>query len=571
MNTPTAQTRQAQRHQDITAAAARALSAQPQLHTRGAWFFNGDTALPLYAAHLASEETIEGKASLSLLRARADAVAQRLLYCDETLHQTHSPVNPIERLIYELLEQIRCESLAQLDGVRHNLAQGFRDWSQHFSQSETAHTMLGLLILTISQSAYSRINATPLDDAIADTIESTRAGIAPLIGSHLAALRRHRANQSDFIPHSLAIARIISASISEEQQKHAQSSKKSPNIKAFTLPLNFTPPPASAFPIAESSLKSSQQTLGKYHIYTKQYDQEKHAASYVRAALLEEYRQQLDQTISDSKLNLARLSRIYRNLLATPQPSGWYFDQESGHLDPRRLSHLITRPSDGRIFKTIAQPPVADCQATLLIDCSGSMKGAVEQFAPFADLFSRLFEMAGAHSEILGFTTQTWNGGRPLRDWTRQGKPANPGRLNECLHLIFKPAHQNYKRAKKSIAALYKADLFREGIDGEALEWAIARLQSSPVRRRLLFVLSDGCPMDRATELANDGAQLLEHHLRQVITRHDGHDIEIYGLGLGLDLSLFYRHRLACETDNLLHQQTFLDIANLIHRRRGNT
>lgn len=568
MAKPKAQTQQAQYLQDRVVATARALSARPQLHSRGQWFYDGDLALPLYAAHLSPDRVLAGEENVLWLRARADAIAQRLCFGDENLHQIHCPEQPIERMIFELLEQLRCESLAALSGVRHNLHWGFCDWSRHFSQSQSAQSIIGLLLLTLSQIVYSRLNACSIDEKIADLIESTRAGIAPVLGASFAALRRCRADQAAFIPHALNIAKVVSQSIDEEQRRQGQNpTTRQFSRHDFKLPLNFTPPQTDAFATIKTSLNTALNSAD-YSVWTRQYDGEKAARQLVRDALLREYRSRLDQAISDSKIQLSRLVRVFRSLIVQPQSSGWDFDQSSGYLDSRRLTQLVTKPSDHRIFKTLARSPMADCQVTLLLDCSGSMKNCVDAVAPFADIFARLFEMTGADSEVLGFTTQAWHGGRSAKDWVKQGRPENPGRLNETLHLLFKSSEQSYRRARQQLAALYKLDLFREGIDGEAIEWAIARLYLRPAKRRLLFVLSDGCPMDRATELANGGTQLLEKHLRQVIASHDGAGIEIYGLGLGLDLSLFYRHRLAFEPEALLSQQSFLAIAEMLDKRQ---
>ena len=161
------------------------------------------------------------------------------------------------------------------------------------------------------------------------------------------------------------------------------------------------------------------------------------------------------------------------------------------------------------------------------------------------DIFSRALEQAGVTSEVLGFTTGAWNGGRAQRDWLRAGKPRHPGRLNETCHLVFKDADTTWRRARPDMGALLKADLFREGVDGEAVAWAGHRLNLRPARRRLLMVISDGCPMDGATNLAND-VYYLDNHLKDVVaTETHLNGIAILGVGGGLDLSPFYPHSLA--------------------------
>ncbi|WP_446917464.1 cobaltochelatase CobT-related protein, partial [Klebsiella pneumoniae] len=89
-------------------------------------------------------------------------------------------------------------------------------------------------------------------------------------------------------------------------------------------------------------------------------------------------------------------------------------------------------------------------------------------------------------TEVLGFTTGGWNGGRAWQEWLRAGRPPEPGRLNEIRHLVFKDADRSWRRARPGIAALLKADLYREGIDGEAVSWAVQRLLARPEQRRVL-------------------------------------------------------------------------------------
>ena len=199
------------------------------------------------------------------------------------------------------------------------------------------------------------------------------------------------------------------------------------------------------------------------------------------------------------------------------------------------------------------------------------MKQHIESIAMLVDVFVRGLEMAGIDSEVLGYTTGAWNGGRTIRDWRRAGKPVSPGRLNERSHLVFKEAGCPWRRARRDIAALLKADIFREGIDGEAVDWACNRLDalrdSEEGQRRILFVVSDGSPMDRATAMAND-EHYLDQHLREVVERRSTPGgIEIYGIGVGLDLSPYYRRNAALDLSVALSNSVFDEILQLISDR----
>ncbi|MGH3451630.1 MAG: cobaltochelatase CobT-related protein, partial [Haloechinothrix sp.] len=183
-------------------------------------------------------------------------------------------------------------------------------------------------------------------------------------------------------------------------------------------------------------------------------------------------------------------------------------------------------------------------------------------------VFARALELAGIGSEILGFTTGAWNGGRAVRAWRRAGRPAHPGRLTELCHLVFKDADTPYRRARRPIAGILTADLFREGVDGEAVTWACRRLRGRAEQRRLLIVVSDGSPMDSATNLAND-AHYLDHHLRDVIQREEQTgDVEIYGVGVGLDLSAYYSRSHALDLSRGIGNEVFREIVGLIARGR---
>jgi cobaltochelatase CobT len=196
------------------------------------------------------------------------------------------------------------------------------------------------------------------------------------------------------------------------------------------------------------------------------------------------------------------------------------------------------------------------------------MKAHIEPVATMIDVLTRALDQAGVTSEVLGFTTAAWNGGRARLDWLARGRPRPPGRLNETSHLIFKDASTSWRRARTDIAAFFKADLFREGVDGEAVEWACSRLLARAEPRRMLIVVSDGSPMDSATAQSND-AFYLDGHLKEVVARHEvAGDVEIMGLGVGLDLSPYYRRCLALDLSTPPAMNTFGEIIRWIGARR---
>ena len=62
----------------------------------------------------------------------------------------------------------------------------------------------------------------------------------------------------------------------------------------------------------------------------------------------------------------------------------------------------------------------------------------------------------------------------------KQGRPSQPGRLNDLRHIIYKPADAPWRRVRPNLGLMMKEGLLKENIDGEALEWAHRRLAKHP-------------------------------------------------------------------------------------------
>ena len=562
-----ARARQQKKVEELCAATIRALVGDADLHFRGQRLHRGTHALPRFAPHLHPSLDDDDFGSF---RGAADGLALRLARSDADLHVSLCPADPVERLLFDLLEQVRVEAQAPADmpGLRHNLRHRFEQWSRAYHDSGLTESTRGLLLYTVAQVCRSRVSGEPVFEATEDLIETTRGNLAARIGHDLLGLRRERLDQAAYARHALAIARSVAAlmQVCEDERgddEDADDSRR--NLFSLLLDLDLDGDDHEGFALADAGRsKVLDEASGSYRVFTRAYDREVNAASLVRHALLLEYRERLDRRIAAQGINLSRLARDLKALLARPHDDGWDGAQEEGLIDGRRLAQLISSPTERRLFRTDRRQPVADCLVSFLVDCSGSMKQHIEPVAILIDVFVRALEMAGVSTEILGFTTGAWNGGRAQRDWQRAGRPRHPGRLNEVCHMVFKAADTPWRRARRDIAALLKADLFREGVDGEAVDWACQRMDGRGEQRRLLLVVSDGSPMDGATHLAND-QHYLDHHLRDVVVRKEqSGQVEICGIGVGLDLSPYYLRSHALDLSAPPGNRVFNEVVQMI-------
>jgi cobaltochelatase CobT len=561
--------KQQQAIEELCGASIRALTGLSDLRHRGKTLFLAGRRIGLGSPHLQTDPLLDDFRSC---RGASDGIALRLNFSDQQLHRSLSPESAVSRLIFELLEQLRVESLVadRYPGIKANLFYRFRTWSLQFHQANHTETHLGLLIYTIAQIAWSRLTGKPTLAETDDLIETTRATITPVIGQELAGLRRDRNNQAAYAEHALSIAQIVDNSIrANEQQSEARDGKQDNTdsvLSRITLALDFSDEAddANIATIVTGTSKVLSDAAMVYRVFTSRYDREFKPSSQIREAELVEFRDNLDRLIHAQGINVPRLARQITSLLAIPRRDAWLFGEEEGLIDGRRLTQVISAPAERRIFRKEQYRFKNDCLVSFLIDCSGSMKKYIEYIAMMVDIFGRALDQAEIASEILGFTSGNWNGGNAYKDWLAQGRPANPGRLNERAHFIFKNADTGWRKARRDIAALLKTPNFREGIDGEAVEWACRRMRKHGELRKILIVISDGSPMDSATNLAND-EYYLDNHLKQVVEQYDNQsDIEIYGLGVGLNLTPYYQHSIAVDLGESLSNSVFQQVLQMI-------
>lgn len=561
MSTDTARARHQQRVEELCAAAIRALCGETDLHFRGGRLHRAESPVVARAPHLSPRIDQDDFGSF---RGAADGMSLRILHSDPALHQALAPAGTSAGLVFEMLEQFRVESLAGYPqpGVVANLRHRHVAWSRAFHASGLTETAQGLLIYTVAQISRSRVTAEPVLADTEDLLEGTRFRLTHRIGPELAALRRCRADQAAYAVPARSIAEKVAELVAQMSSGDTRSEVPAGSRTGFSLFPEGDDQPQIA--TAVSGGGSAVAGEGSYRVFTRAYDREDTITDLVRVAQLHEYRARLDDLVQSAATSVHGLARRLRSLLAEPAQDGWDSGQETGLIDGRSLTRLITAPRDHRLFRSPRSEPVADCLVTVLVDCSGSMRRHHESVATIIDLLVRALDLADVTSEVLGFTTGAWNGGRAMRDWKRAGRPPHPGRLNERQHLVFKSAEESWRRARPGIAGLLRQDLYREALDGEAVAWACSRMRGRPESRRLLVVMSDGSPMDSATSLGN-GPHYLDRNLRDVVRREErSGPVRILGLGVGLDLSPFYSLSQALDLDGGVDPSTLREVVALL-------
>jgi cobaltochelatase CobT len=279
-----------------------------------------------------------------------------------------------------------------------------------------------------------------------------------------------------------------------------------------------------------------------YTVFLTEHDEEIPAEDLAEAQELERLRAYLDQQLEPLKGAVSRLANKLQRRLQAQQNRSWEFDLEEGILDAGRLARVVANPTTPLSFKIEQDTEFRDTVVTLLLDNSGSMRGRPISIAAIcADVLARTLERCGVKVEILGFTTKAWKGGKAREEWLAQGRPQQPGRLNDLRHIIYKGADAPWRRVKDNLGLMMKEGLLKENIDGEALEWAHRRMVNRPEARKILMVISDGAPVDDST-LSVNPANYLEKHLRDVIAMVEKRRaVELLAIGIGHDVTRYYQ------------------------------
>lgn len=544
---------------DRSAAAARALGGAG-LVRRGESLLTAHGARPVTAAHVATAELTDDATSAGV----ADAVGARLRHSDAALHARLMPQPEVARVVFELAEQLRCESLvpATLPGVRRNLAGLFDRWVMTAWETGAIEAELGLHLLTVGAVIRSRLTATPIREDLEDTLEATRFGLAEEIGGPLRRLPRYRSDQRSFAVSALEIALAVSARFPEDRSAAEHATLRDAGFIPVVPPGAHSDDAGSG---AALDARSEAVARTEYAVFTTAYDRESDGTGLGRPEQLDRWRLALAETARP--FPAGRVARVAAARLGTPTEAGWEGGLDEGRLDSSRLGAFVARQDSVGIFRLPATRTRSAAAVTILLDCSGSMRRHRAATAAMCDLLGQGLDLAGVPVGVLGFSTVDWHGGRAAQDWRDAGSPAKPGRLGGIHHLVFARPGMPWRTARRGLPALLRSDLYAEGIDGEALQWAADLTMRQDADRRILLVVSDGGPMSTATRDAQ-GPSYLDRHLTAVADSIEmSRVVELRALGIEADLSAFYRHSRTVSFGERLSRETVNTALDLITER----
>ena len=305
-----------------------------------------------------------------------------------------------------------------------------------------------------------------------------------------------------------------------------------------------------------------------YDIYTTKFDEISKAEKLDTDDEISKLRNNLDQQLVTFQDLITKLANKLQRQLLAKQNRSWEFDLEEGLLDSSKLTRIIMDPYHSLSFKKEKDLDFKDTIVTLLIDNSGSMRGRPITIAALcADILSRTLERCSVKVEILGFTTKNWKGGKSRELWNNNGKPKNPGRLNDLRHIVYKNADTQWRQSKKNLGLMLKEGLLKENIDGEAILWAFNRIKKRKEERKILMVISDGAPVDDSTLSVNSG-DFLEKHLKKIVKFIENKsEIEILAIGIGHDVSRYYNKAIKITDVNELGDVMISQLSDLFENK----
>ncbi|MCO5158793.1 MAG: cobaltochelatase subunit CobT [Aquamicrobium sp.] len=524
---------------------------------------------------------------VAITRGLGDSMALRRARHDPRLHVKLAPEGPQARAIFDAVEQARVEAIGAraMVGVADNIGHMLEDRYARANLAGVTDRADAPLEEAISLLVRERLTGRPAPKSGEQLVELWRGWIEDKAGADLDGLLGSLDDQQAFarLVRDMLVSMEMAEELGEDQQDQDQEEDDPDQPQGEENSEDGGEDDQGAEPSQSEEADSSDddqeageseaeastddyaddedldaETAGEtrrqdnpfsnftkefdYKVFTAEFDEMVGAEELCDEEELDRLRAFLDKQLANLQGIVGRLANRLQRRLMAQQNRSWDFDLEEGVLDSARLVRVVIDPMQPLSFKWERDTQFRDTVVTLLIDNSGSMRGRpITVAATCADILARTLERCGVSVEILGFTTRAWKGGQSREKWLKEGKPANPGRLNDLRHIVYKSADAPWRRSRRNLGLMMREGLLKENIDGEALLWAHNRLIARPEQRKILMMISDGAPVDDSTLSVNPG-NYLERHLRGVIDLIETRSpVELLAIGIGHDVTRYYR------------------------------
>ncbi|MEC7734643.1 MAG: cobaltochelatase subunit CobT [Pseudomonadota bacterium] len=552
------------------------------------------------------------KTQLNSLRGEADSIALFIAHHKGEIAQKYLPQGQKAKNIFNSLEKIRCEAIGakQMSGIAKNLdqmekARLKRKELGYLKKEDDDNFIEALSFIVREKLTGQKLLETKdtinewkkwIEDRAKDTIDdlpnqiTDQAAFAKILRKLIGELELgdELGEEPDNDENEESDAESDFASSEDDNQNQdTDSSEQDPDSTDMDLSDEEDILQSDMVEIGDEEdidneeltkaiRNQGQEDIKKreipYKVFTNKFDEEIKALDLCEIDELDRLREYLDQQLQHLQGAVTRLANKLQRKLLAQQNRSWEFDLEEGLLDVSKLTRVIIDPTAPLSFKMEKDIEFKDTIVSLLIDNSGSMRGRPITIAAMCgDILSRTLERCGVKTEILGFTTKAWKGGRSRELWLEQGKFPAPGRLNDLRHIIYKTADEPWRRSKRNLGLMLREGLLKENIDGEALEWSFNRLLARTEQRKILMVISDGAPVDDSTLSVNAG-NYLERHLKNTISKIERDDaIELVAIGIGHDVNRYYKRAVTIVDAEQLGGAITEQLADLFDENSNNS
>ena len=510
------------------------------------------------------------------IRAKSDSEALKLRYSNQEVFKRQEPVNKIERSIYKISEKVRYEMIGfkKFNGIKKNLKSYYQKKILLINSNKDEKNSNIKVNLAFEIYMLKNFLQIDLDNEIDEILKPWKKIFDSVLTDQKKFLIDNIYNQEVYNTKFSEIIKKMEIlddkdTTEKEDEKEKKSSEENssndndnnneekkeslePQKEVITDDFDV-----SEFRMSEevsdqendeefSENISQKLNLAnderEYKIFTTEFDEIVKAENLEKSEEILKLRKNLNQQLNSFRDVVTKLANKLQRQLLAKQNRSWEFDLEEGLLDSSKLNRVVIDPYNSLSFKKERDLEFKDTVVTLLIDNSGSMRGRPITIAAMcADILSRTLERCSVKVEILGFTTKNWKGGQSREKWNKEGKKKKPGRLNDLRHIIYKSADSQWRQSKNNLGLMLKEGLLKENIDGEAISWSYNRLKKRNEERKILMVISDGAPVDDSSLSVNSG-DFLEKHLKKLVHFIENKkDIEILAIGIGHDVSRYYK------------------------------